>query len=156
MDVILVKYKKMISYSNKTLTHCDPVYLRVISLVVVAIKSFFSNCECGLDCERVSRVGGSHHKVLINVVHSWYDGCDAGSFSRKKQCHILKELKELLLVGIKLYEVTSRYLEDISKLVGNTPIALAEFILPKFHIAICSNGVDCCDVANSKVKHVEG
>ena len=55
-----------------------------------------------------------------------------------------------------MYEVTSRYLEDISKLAGNTPIALAEFILPKFHIAICSNGVDCCDVVNSKVEHVEG
>jgi hypothetical protein len=28
--------------------------------------------------------------------------------------------------------------------------------LPKLHIAICGNGVDCSDVLDSKVEHVEG
>ena len=58
------------------------------------------------------------------------------------------------LVDIKSGEEVT-YLENISKLVGNTPITLTELVFPKFHIAICSDGVDCCDVLDSKVEHVE-
>jgi hypothetical protein len=79
VDVILVIYNKIKSYSSKTLTHCDPVYLGEISFVVVAVKGFFADCKCGLNCERVFVIGGSCSEMLVDVVHSWYDSCDAGS-----------------------------------------------------------------------------
>ena len=63
-------------YSSKTCTHRDPVYLRVVGLVVVAVKGFFANSECSLDCERVFVIDGSCGEVLVDVVHSRYDSCN--------------------------------------------------------------------------------
>ena len=40
------------SFDNKILTHCDSVYVGVISSVVVAAEGFFANRKCSLECER--------------------------------------------------------------------------------------------------------
>jgi hypothetical protein len=63
---------------NKSHTHCDPVYLGVIGFVVVAVKGSFSDCECSLDCKRICVVDGSSSEMLVDVVHSRNDHCDAG------------------------------------------------------------------------------
>ena len=57
-----------------------------------------------------------------------------------------------MLVDVELEKVIT-YLENIPKTTRNVPIILTELVFP--HVVICSNGVDCCDVLNSKVEHVE-
>ena len=82
-------------YGNEIHTHGDPVYLRVIGFVVVAVKGSFADCKCSLDGERVFSIYGCCSEMLVNVVHSWYDGCNVGGASRKKECRVLEELTEL-------------------------------------------------------------
>jgi hypothetical protein len=79
VDVTLVIYNKIKSFGSKTLTHSNPVYLGEIGFVVVAVKGFFADCKCGLNCERIFAIGGSRSEMLVDVVHSWYDSRDAGS-----------------------------------------------------------------------------
>ena len=67
----------------------------MIGLVVITIEGFLSNCECCLDCERVVVIGGSRSEVLIDVVHGWYNCCDARGLSGKKKCCVLEDLIEL-------------------------------------------------------------
>ena len=38
----------------------------------------------------------------------------------------------------------------------NIPLVLAQLILPQFHITIASDGIEGCNVLDSKVEHVEG
>ena len=47
------------------------------------------------------------------------------------------------------------HLENIPKLARHLPVILIKFILPQFHLAVTSDGIDGCDVFNSKVEHVE-
>jgi hypothetical protein len=68
----------------------------VIGLVVITIKGFFSDCKCRLDCEGVVAIGGSCSEVLVDVVHGWYDRCDARGPSGKKKGRVLEDLIELL------------------------------------------------------------
>jgi len=67
----------------------------MIGLVVITIKGSFSDCECRLDCERVVAISGSRSEVLVDVVHGWYDRCDARSPSGEKKCRVLEDLIEL-------------------------------------------------------------
>jgi len=57
-----------------------------------------------------------------------------------------------VLVDVELEKLIT-YLESISKTACNLPIIFTELVFS--HIAIGSNGVDCCDVLNSEVEHVE-
>ena len=47
------------------------------------------------------------------------------------------------------------HLKKVLKLVCHVPVIFAKLILPQFHIVIASDSVNCCDVLDSKVKHIK-
>ena len=53
----------------------------MISFIVVTIEGFFADCECSLDCKRISAIDGSCGEVFVDMVHSQYDSCDVGGTS---------------------------------------------------------------------------
>ena len=50
----------------------------MIWFVIAPVKSFFADCEGGLDCERISVVDGGCGKVFINVIHGRDDSGNTG------------------------------------------------------------------------------
>ena len=62
----------------KWLTHCDPVNLRVVSLVVITVESSLSEGKGSADGFRVLDVLRCCHQVLIDVVHGRNYGADVG------------------------------------------------------------------------------
>lgn len=91
------------------------------------------------------------------MIHGWYDGSDVGCPSGKEQHRILENLtKQSGQEAQKLSEELAIHLEDILKLACHIPVIFAQLILPQLHITIASDGVDCCDVLDSKVEHVKG
>jgi hypothetical protein len=61
------------------------------------------------------------------------------------------------IVVSKRYKIRKiyTYLENVSNLVGNPPIAFSELVLSELHITICSDSIDGCDMLNGEVEHVE-
>jgi len=63
----------------KWLTHCNPVNLRVVGLVVITVEGFLSKGEGSTDGLRVLDVLRRCCQVLVNVVHGRNYG-DKGCF----------------------------------------------------------------------------
>ena len=81
-----IKHKKMIH------THGNSENFGLISFVVVPVESFFPNGKGSLDCEGVVVFNCGSSKVSVNVIHGWYNGCDARRSSGKKQSRNFEDL----------------------------------------------------------------
>jgi hypothetical protein len=62
----------------KWLTHCNPVNLRVVSLVVIAVEGSLAEGEGRADGLRVLDVLRRCRQVLVDVVHGRNNGTDVG------------------------------------------------------------------------------
>ena len=47
------------------------------------------------------------------------------------------------------------HLKNIPELACHIPVFFAQLVLPEFHFTITSDGVNCRDMLNCEVKHVE-
>ena len=81
-------------------THCDTKNFRMVSLVVVPVKSHLPDSECCFDGHGIIGVECSSRKVLIDMIHRRDHSGDAGCAAREEERCILENLhKQLWLVS---------------------------------------------------------
>jgi hypothetical protein len=62
----------------KQLTHCNPIDIRVVCFVIIAVKGLLSESEGGTDGLGKLDVLASCCQVFVDVVHGWNNGADVG------------------------------------------------------------------------------
>jgi hypothetical protein len=70
------------------LTHRNPINLGVVSLIIISVQHLLSESKGSTDGLGVCGILRSRRQVLVNVIHGWDDGADAGCIMRKKGCRV--------------------------------------------------------------------
>jgi hypothetical protein len=102
-------------------THSNGIGFRVICLVVIPVNGILANNESGTDGKRETMTVGHSSKDLVNMVHCWDDSSKVGGATGKEQSCVLKYLAKVSISNRKNDRICDTYLQDIPKLLGNTP-----------------------------------
>ena len=132
-------------------------HFRMVSFVVVPVKSHLANNKCSFDGNEIIGVKYSGCKVLINMIHGRDHSGNAGCATWEEEHHILEDLhkKSQFVSETKRNKWQhAAQLENISKLGCNCPVILGQLILLQLHFLIPSDRIQGLLILNCKFKHV--
>jgi hypothetical protein len=80
----------------RRLTHRNPINLGVVSLVIISVQRSLPESKGSTDGLGVCEILRSRCQVLVNVIHGWDDGADAGCITRKEKGAVFENLIEMV------------------------------------------------------------